>query len=309
MMTYTDDDIEKQLALLRRKDLPTDVMRLLYSNKNRNSSFKRMNDPVHIQSDQLLPFRNYSLFNISDVNTHHNWCNQSYYSLKYGDHWHHKYAYTPKVSFFRSPGALHSDTHVTHHMPHVTCHCQMPLDPEVDDESLRQNMQNNACDDDDDDECEEENSDDHCQANSELNEVYEKIRRLADLQKHQALKAGCYEPYLGNLEGLESPSVLSPPTEPPHTRSLVRVKPYKRHQMYQRMWKVQPAIGDNFRFSLRQKIRQKMLQEEKVQLPHKMFVPNMYVVPTMKPRYQLRWIVRKCNHDYKMPPCGIFHDD
>ncbi|CAG5127427.1 unnamed protein product [Candidula unifasciata] len=315
-MAYTGDNIEKQLAWLHCKNIPTDVMRSLCKMENRKTSFQRTNDSILGQFNLLYPYENDSQSSVSNVSSCQQICCDQ---TKYRDHKRTNCLTTP---FCKNPGVILSDAYIKRRA--------MPLDSEDHEQSLHQNRQNNAClcgccyyspcdvhvpitesairmpvycv-------CDEPQQDEDSQISCDLNTVYEKIRKLAALRRHQSLKAGCYEPYLGVNEGLECPSVLSPPTEPPHTRCLVRVKPYKRHQMYQHMWKVQPAIGENFRFSLRQKVRQKMLIKEEAQLPHKMFVPNMYIVPTVKPRYELRWIVRKCNHDYKLPPCGIFRND
>ncbi|CAG5127426.1 unnamed protein product, partial [Candidula unifasciata] len=95
--------------------------------------------------------------------------------------------------------------------------------------------------------------------------------------------------------------------EHPHTRNLVRTKPFERHQMYMRVWKARPPVGEASRSSVCREVHNKLLRKEEIP-PTKALTPNPYIVPTDKPRYELRWAVRQCNENYEMPPCGFFHE-
>ncbi|CAL1531240.1 unnamed protein product [Lymnaea stagnalis] len=141
-------------------------------------------------------------------------------------------------------------------------------------------------------------------------EIYEKIKNLAmrdcECGKTRSMSTVSDPPY--RIKGVnKNPSVIKM-GEPPHTRNLTRTVPFKRHQMYQKMWKAQPAIGDDFRHRMRKEVHSKMLQKDDIKVFHKVFVPNPYVVPTEKPRYDLRWSVRKANALYEMPPHGFYHE-
>ncbi|BFZ07676.1 hypothetical protein BsWGS_10715 [Bradybaena similaris] len=95
--------------------------------------------------------------------------------------------------------------------------------------------------------------------------------------------------------------------EHPHTRHLVKTKPFERHQMYMKEWKARPPVGEANRTSVCWEVHRRLLKKEEiVKFPSKSLTPNSYIVPTDKPRYELRWAVRHCNENFEMPPCGFF---
>ena len=54
--------------------------------------------------------------------------------------------------------------------------------------------------------------------------------------------------------------------EPPHTRNLVKTIPWKRHQMYMRMWKAQPVVGEDNHNRVRKETQARMLQKEEIKV-------------------------------------------
>ncbi|XP_013069289.1 centriolar and ciliogenesis-associated protein HYLS1-like isoform X2 [Biomphalaria glabrata] len=143
---------------------------------------------------------------------------------------------------------------------------------------------------------------------ADLYALYERVKNMAirDCECGQTVSAASESSYC--MRGPKKKTSIIKIGEPPHTRNLVRIVPFKRHQMYQRLWKLQPAIGDDVRYHTRKTVHAKMLKREDIKMFHKVFVPNPYVVPTDKPRYNLRWKVRKANALYEMPPHGFYHE-
>ncbi|RUS70470.1 hypothetical protein EGW08_021769 [Elysia chlorotica] len=135
-------------------------------------------------------------------------------------------------------------------------------------------------------------------------ELYERVKNLAmrdcECNRQGARTSGTEPPY--RIRGTNRcPSVIKTPLEPPHTRNLVKTVPWKRHQMYLRMWKAQPVVGEDQRFQLRKETQAKMLQKEEIKMPRRVYKPNTYVPPTENPRYKLRWEVRLATANYEMP--------
>ncbi|XP_005097904.1 hydrolethalus syndrome protein 1 homolog isoform X2 [Aplysia californica] len=142
-------------------------------------------------------------------------------------------------------------------------------------------------------------------------EIYERIKSMAmrdcECGKSRPTTADVEPPY--RLKGKKNayPSFIRK-MEPPHTRNLVRQKPFDRLRMYQKLWKAQPAAGEAHRFELHKAVHAKLLEKDEIKVDHKVYVPNRYVVPTEKPRNALRWKVRQCLERYEMPPHGFYHE-
>lgn len=143
-------------------------------------------------------------------------------------------------------------------------------------------------------------------------EIYEKIKNLAmrecECGKSRPKSGDVEPPYRIKGRVNSNPSVIKANKEPPHTRNLVRTNRTARLRMYEKCWKAQPAIGEDHRHSLRKAVRVKLLQQFDVQIPQKVYVPNLYVPPHEKDRVNLRWNVRRACQNYEMPNHGFYHE-
>ncbi|KAK7103740.1 centriolar and ciliogenesis-associated protein HYSL1-like isoform X2 [Littorina saxatilis] len=100
-------------------------------------------------------------------------------------------------------------------------------------------------------------------------------------------------PYRLNPDDPRPPSVIHPMTDHPHTKNLRRADPVKRHKQIQQIWATQQAPGEKLRKGLRWNVKQQMLtQFVPEKKPQRNYVPNKYVPPTDKMRYALRWQLR-----------------
>ncbi|KAI8784413.1 centriolar and ciliogenesis-associated protein HYLS1-like isoform X1 [Biomphalaria glabrata] len=145
---------------------------------------------------------------------------------------------------------------------------------------------------------------------ADLYDIYEKVKNLAmrdcECGKSRPTSSATEPPY--RIKGVnKNPSVIKV-GDAPNPRSSARMAPNKRYHMYRQLWKVQPPIGDDIRRNVRNEVHTRMLQKEDIKVYQKTYIPNSYVVPTEKPRYDLRWQVRKANAMYEMPPHGFYHE-
>ncbi|GFO33495.1 hydrolethalus syndrome protein 1 homolog [Plakobranchus ocellatus] len=135
-------------------------------------------------------------------------------------------------------------------------------------------------------------------------ELYERVRNLAmrdcECGKGKPTSSDYEPPY--RISGVNKCPSFIRSGEPPHTKNLVKTLPWKRHQMYLRLWKAQPVVGEDIRKGIRSEMHAKMLQKDEIKkLPRKVFKPNKYVPPPENPRYKLRWDIRKANSQYEIP--------
>ncbi|BFZ12024.1 hypothetical protein BsWGS_15063 [Bradybaena similaris] len=323
---FTDSEIREELARLGYKDVPEDklvefkkdLMRLIHSDKSKNnslnSSTERPRSAVNAHSQDAPTVG--SEFVAGNFSNHGN----QWLRNKYKEDWH--YQGGEKLS---SQAKKDSITH-----PAVTS-SYVPVVADATDYRFDKLSQcSDLCSDSETDAgmkfvkrkilrkgtngqrvIDESFSTSDSIDNSGLYDIYEKVKRLAmrdcNCGKTRPTSADTEPPY--RIKGVNrNPSVLTTRKEPPHTRNLSKTKPFQRHQMYQKAWKMQPPIGEDFRHNVCREVHSKMLKKDDVKLSQKMFVPNTYVVPSDKPRYDLRWAVRRCNQNYEMPPCGFFHE-
>uniref|UniRef100_A0A0B6Y8Z5 Centriolar and ciliogenesis-associated protein HYLS1 C-terminal domain-containing protein n=1 Tax=Arion vulgaris TaxID=1028688 RepID=A0A0B6Y8Z5_9EUPU len=331
---FTDGEIREELARLGYKDVPEDkladfkkdLMRLIHSERSKNSSFNSSNEGSKPEVKDFSPTPELDpVFAARNFSNHGNqWLRNNY-----KEDWHYQgEEMQPSIAQSKrdhSRNATVSDSYT---------HPSVPVAIVTDGKDYVTNKQNNYSSgnysDSDADSVaryvkrktvrkgtngnkvvDESFSTTDSIDNSGLYDVYEKIKRLAmrdcECGKTRPTSAESEPPY--RIKGVNrNPSVMMTRKEPPHTRNLVRTKPFQRHQMYQRAWKLQPPIGEDFRHGVCRDVHSKLLKKEEVKLSHKVFVPNAYVVPSEKPRYELRWAVRKSNQNYEIPQCGFFHE-
>lgn len=148
-------------------------------------------------------------------------------------------------------------------------------------------------------------------------EIYEKIKSMAmrDCKCAEKKLTETEEPpYRQNGKKCDIPSFKRLSTgvirnkEPPHTRNLVKTKPFDRMMYYKKIWKTQPPVHEINRIPLHKMIHAKMTKKDEIVKEHKVYIPNSYVVPTTKPRVALRWKVRAAIQKYEMPEHGFYHE-
>lgn len=136
-----------------------------------------------------------------------------------------------------------------------------------------------------------------------LYELYERVRNLAmrDCECNRGGRTTSDQEPPYRIHGVNKCPSLIRSGEPPHTRNLVKTLPWKRHQMYERLWKAQPIVGEDHRNRLRKETQARLLHKDEIKMPRKVYKPNKYVPPPENPRYKLRWEVRLANSLYEMP--------
>ncbi|CAG5134863.1 unnamed protein product [Candidula unifasciata] len=321
---FTDGEIREELARLGYKDVPEDklvefkkdLMRLIHSEKSKNNSLDSSIERPKSAANTYSPDapREGSEFVAGNFSNHGN----QWLRNQYKEDWHYQgeeSLQTKKESgshhaVSRSNVSVVADEKDCRFDRHSQC-SDICSDSETDGGTkfVKRKISRKGTNGQRvvDESFSTSDSIDH----SGLYDVYEKVKRLAmrdcECGKTRPTSADTEPPY--RIKGINrNPSVLMARKDPPHTRNLNKTKPFQRHQMYLKAWKMQPPIGEDFRHNVCREVHSKLLKKDEVKPSHKMFVPNTYVVPSEKPRYDLRWAVRKCNQNYEMPPCGFFHE-
>ncbi|KAH9488146.1 hypothetical protein Btru_064950 [Bulinus truncatus] len=328
-MEFTDGEIREELARLGYRDVPEeklvefkkDLKKLITSERSKNNSLNSSADVDDVKFDKKHGLE----YHQTNLNHHRNEkTNKTDEALpaRFKENWQYRgqdwtsqnsndYSYKPKVpgsySLYEMP---HSTRSEKYGYRYENANNSVPDDAssETDSETTKQLKRKISRKTQDGSRVIDESLSESGVAG--LYEIYEKVKNLAmrdcECGKTRPSSASSEPPY--RIKGVnKNPSVIKM-GEPPHSRNLNRTVPFKRHQMYQKMWKMQPAIGDDVRHHVRKEVHSKMLQREDIKVFHKVFVPNPYVIPTEKPRYDLRWKVRKANALYEMPPHGFYHE-
>ncbi|XP_059174685.1 centriolar and ciliogenesis-associated protein HYSL1-like [Physella acuta] len=327
-MEFTDSEIREELARLGYRDVPDeklaefkkDLLKLIHVERSKTNSLNSSSDESKFESQ--FPKSSYEpRVNFTDNQTIH-YPGTSYRDRKeYTSYGGDKSAPSSRSDYYSSskssvPGAYSLYEMPSYGMGSSSYHPQVNVNNSVPDEekeyeadtetkSVKRKTSRKAPNGD---RVVDESFNGSDVAG--IYEIYEKIKNLAmrdcECGKTRSMSAMTEPPY--RINGVnKNPSVIKM-GQPPHTRNLKRTVPFKRHQMYQRLWKAQPAIGEDVRHHVRKDVHNKMLKREDIKVFHKVYVPNSYVVPTEKPRFNLRWNVRKANAVYAMPPHGFYHE-
>lgn len=100
-------------------------------------------------------------------------------------------------------------------------------------------------------------------------------------------------PYRLRPDDPRPPSVIYTSMEHPHTKNLQRADPVNRYHQMQHVWAMQLAPGEKKHKDLRWNIREQMLtQFVPEKKPLRKYIANNYVPPPMKRRDALRWQIR-----------------
>lgn len=151
---------------------------------------------------------------------------------------------------------------------------------------------------------------------SSLMDINERLRELGiadgvdffDRKRPQTAKSE--PPYRLAPDDPRPASVILRKPEHPHTRNIKKSDPVARYQQFRQSWNVQRAPGEKNHKNLQWNVREMMLAQDIVyeKKPHRVFVPNKYVIPSDKKRQDLRWQVRMDMAQGQLPHHGFYQE-
>lgn len=141
-----------------------------------------------------------------------------------------------------------------------------------------------------------------------LGDLDDRLKELGIRENNRCVSARSEPPYRLAPDDPRPASVIL--RAPDHTKVTRKSDPVARYQQFRQSWSQQRAPGEKSHSNLRWSVREQMLSQDQVieKKPHRVFVPNKYVVPTEKHRKSLRWNIRTDLAHGHMPPHGFYHD-